>query len=77
MVFLNINFNNDFFLFSETLPEVYFTNCSKCSKDQTKVAKKTFKAFYSKRKADWEAVVMKYDPERKHEKKFLDWTNEP
>lgn len=58
---------------SEFFPEVYKTNCSKCSEEQKVMLKKTIKAFHSTQKADWDKIVDKYDPKHDHDKDFLKW----
>uniref|UniRef100_A0A1B6HFJ5 Uncharacterized protein n=1 Tax=Homalodisca liturata TaxID=320908 RepID=A0A1B6HFJ5_9HEMI len=58
-------------------PEIYKTNCAKCSEEQQTLVKKTIKAFVTKRKTDWDMIVDKYDPDHAHDKDFLKWVNEP
>uniref|UniRef100_A0A1B6FVM1 Uncharacterized protein n=1 Tax=Cuerna arida TaxID=1464854 RepID=A0A1B6FVM1_9HEMI len=58
-------------------PEMYKTNCAKCTENQKTLVKKTIKAFISKRKSDWDKIVDKYDPDHAHDKDFLKWVNEP
>lgn len=57
----------------EYLPEIYRTNCAKCSDDQRYLLRKTIKAFASKRKEDWTKIVEKYDPKHEKEETFMKW----
>lgn len=51
------------FLFTESLPDAFRTNCVKCTETQRRNARKVIFHLQDNKKADYAKLVEKYDPE--------------
>lgn len=55
---------------SELLPDAIQTDCSKCTTEQKQNSKKIINFLRTRRPSDWNALLKKYDPESKFQKRL-------
>jgi len=58
------------------VPMIVKDSCSSCTKEQKNMMKKAMDAIKARRPNDYEKLSKFFDPEGKHEKKFLENLNE-
>lgn len=57
------------------VPDAITDGCAKCNPKQTEVTKKVIRHIYTKRRADWEKLIKKYDPQNIYQKKYAQFIN--
>ncbi|KAK7863843.1 hypothetical protein R5R35_003327 [Gryllus longicercus] len=56
----------------KTLPDALKTGCTKCNEKQKTLAEKVIKHLTAARKADWERLAAKYDPEGLYKQRYAE-----
>lgn len=60
----------------EVIPDALVTECRKCNEKQRASVKKVALHLLKNRKADWDALIAKYDPETKYRSSYQRYIDE-
>lgn len=68
--------NEDGKTLKEVIPDALITGCTKCNDRQKESVRKVVHHLIKNRKADWDALLAKYDPQGSYQKNYQKYLDE-
>lgn len=68
--------NEDGKTLKEVIPDALITGCSKCNDHQKESVRKVIHHLIKNRKADWDTLLKKYDPQGTYQKNYQKYLDE-